>query len=156
MPMHGHFYTPCSNWARILPHPFHMTHGPGGCPGPTSQWRLRAGRFGGVDWGVWGLRVRVNRRARSAPLSLSGRAHITAVVMWSCLPHHTLLLPLFLPPFCFLMYNCYSFICYLSHLRGFSSTKLTLGQGNFFVPLVALITLDYMPPRRATSYHGIR
>lgn len=30
--------------------------------------------------------VRVNRRARSAPLSLSGRAHITAVIMWSCLP----------------------------------------------------------------------
>ena len=83
------FILPCSTWARILPHPVHMTHGPGGCLGPTSQWRLPAGRFGGVDWGVWGLRVRVNRRARSAPLSLSGRAHITAVIMWSCLPHHT-------------------------------------------------------------------
>jgi hypothetical protein len=67
-----------------------MTCGPGMRRCPTNQWRVPVGRFGGVGLrGVWGWGVRVNRRARSAPLSLSGRAHITAVIMWSCLPLHT-------------------------------------------------------------------
>lgn len=89
MPMHGHFIPTVPLGHASWPHPTRMTRGPGRRRGPTNQWRHPVGRFGGVVLGRVGMGVRVNRRARSAPLSLSGRAHITAVIMWSCLPLHT-------------------------------------------------------------------
>ena len=89
MPMHGHFYTPLlHSGTHLNPSCTHDSWAAKLC-GPTNQWRLPVGRFGGVGLGRVGMGVRVNRRARSAPLSLSGRAHITAVIMWSCLPLHT-------------------------------------------------------------------
>lgn len=134
-------YSPAPLGHASEPHPLHMTHGPSECLAPTSQWRLPAGRFGWVDLGVWGLRVRVNRRARSAPLSLACGAHITAVIMWPCLPPHPLNCFYFcLSIFCFLStltnFVLYvwllSFVCYLSQVWVFVY-KLKLGPGNFFV-----------------------
>ena len=88
--MHGHFYTPHVPPGHASePHPARMTSGPRNAVTPQTSGVFLWVALVGLVWGRVGMGVRVNRRARSAPLSLSGRAHITAVIMWSCLPLHT-------------------------------------------------------------------
>jgi hypothetical protein len=98
MPMHAHFVLPWSTqgltyseygttdtWVRYMLRPRKLVVG--SC-GLLEQFDLLSVDEGSALIG----------QARSAPLSLSGRAHITAVTMWSCLPLH-----IFVETFSFLL-----------------------------------------------------
>lgn len=95
MPMYGHFYTPPpSPGTRGFSNrnAWHMGQAKSRAHSSVASACGAPRRFRLGEW-WWG--VRVNRQARSAPLSLSARAHSTAVIMWSCL----LLLSLLVLPF---------------------------------------------------------